>query len=472
MPAAIVWFRDDSRLDDHLALAAALDFIARGEAPAGGSGPVEAQAALVTVLDPRRWDVGFHGLPRLGPARARFWMESIAALRSAVRARGGELLVRVGRAEKELTDLARTLGATRVFVEAHVACDEVAEESRVEAALASIGARLERCPGRTLYPPSALPFPGDRLPESFSQFRRRVESGAAPAAPRDAPARLPPPPPVGPGDIPDPASLASGDQSGAIIEFSGGEAAGRARLEAWAFEADALGRYHETRNGMLHANDSSKLSPWLAHGCLSPRRVVSEVRRYERERGASKSTYWLLFELLWRDYFQLLALGAGARLFQRSGMARRRIPAALDRRRFDAWREGRTGFSLVDAGMRELAQTGFLSNRARQNVASFLAKTLGLDWRLGAAWFEATLVDYDPASNWGNWQYAAGVGTDPRDRVFDVVKQAFDYDPEGDYVRRFVPELAALEGGEVHLPWRASVESYPRPMVPPGRRWR
>jgi deoxyribodipyrimidine photo-lyase len=256
----------------------------------------------------------------------------------------------------------------------------------------------------------------------------------------------------------------------ALLHFEGGEEAGVRRLHDWVDRADALRTYKETRNGLLRADDSSKLSPWLARGCVSPRRVVDTVRDYEAARGANASTYWLVFELLWRDYFAFLGLREGPRLFAKRGIGRRERPFSADRARFDAWRLGRTGVPFVDAFMRELRATGFMSNRGRQNVASFLAKTLGVDWRWGAAWFEACLVDYDPASNWGNWQYNAGVGTDPRDRTFNVVKQAFDYDVNADFVRRWVPEVCALPGGRAHVPWDAGgVEGYPDPVLPPGR---
>ena len=227
----------------------------------------------------------------------------------------------------------------------------------------------------------------------------------------------------------------------------GGEPEALARLASYVWEQDRLRTYKDTRNGMLNVDDSSKLSPWLAMGCLSPRRVWTEVQRYERERMRNDSTYWLVFELLWRDYF-----------------------------RFVAAREGDAIFS-PDASMRELALSGFTSNRARQNVASFLTKNLGIDWRAGAEWFESLLIDYDVASNWGNWTYAAGVGNDARGfRFFNLHKQALDYDPAGAFVRHWLPELRSISGGAVHRPEQltsgdqrrhgfAVGVDYPMPMV-------
>lgn len=189
-----------------------------------------------------------------------------------------------------------------------------------------------------------------------------------------------------------------------------------------------------TRNGLLGADYSSKLSPWLAFGNVSPRTVAAEVARYEAAAGANESTYWLLFELLWRDYFRFAAVGWGTRMFKLWGpRGHARSTAPDDRGRawrkdggmLAAWARGRTGYPFVDANMRELLLTGFMSNRGRQNVASFFVKDMDMDWRIGAEWFESTLIDHDPASNYGNWTYVAGVGADPReDRYFLIPKQA------------------------------------------------
>ncbi len=259
--------------------------------------------------------------------------------------------------------------------------------------------------------------------------------------------------------------------------FVGGEPAGLARLQEYFWDKDCLKTYKLTRNGMLHTNDSSKLSPWLAMGCLSPRQVYAEVQRYEQERLRNDSTSWLIFELLWRDYFYFLAAQQGNTLFRPSGIQGIPIPWQQDWERFELWCRGQTGFPLVDANMQELAATGFMSNRGRQNVASFLTKNLGLDWRMGAEWFESLLIDYDVCSNWGNWNYTAGVGNDARGfRYFNIPKQSRDYDPQGDYLRHWLPVLARIPGDKIHEPYRLTQAEqqaygvrlgvdYPRPIV-------
>lgn len=225
-----------------------------------------------------------------------------------------------------------------------------------------------------------------------------------------------------------------------VLSFQGGESAALARLRYYLWDSDLVSTYFDTRNGMLGGDYSTKFAPWLALGCLSPRTVYAELKKYEKQRTANKSTYWcvnmlttfsrsissnrVIFELIWRDFFKFFTIKHGTKIFfqegviPRAGARWRRDPEALAR-----WREGKTGWPLVDANMRELKATGFMSNRGRQNVASFLALDLDLDWREGAWWFESCLLDYDVASNWGNWVAAAGL-TGGRLNKFNITKQS------------------------------------------------
>ena len=220
--------------------------------------------------------------------------------------------------------------------------------------------------------------------------------------------------------------------------FTGGEQAGLGQLQSFVFEQQGIARYKQTRNALDDWPSSSKLSPWLANGSLSAREVAATVEQYERDYLSNDSTYWLWFELLWREYFHWYAFRHGRRLFCRDGVQRKRRPVSFYPQRFRAWCEGTTEYPLVNAAMNQLRHTGYMSNRARQLVASCLVNELELDWRYGAAWFEQQLVDYDPGSNYGNWQYLAGVGADPRGlRRFNLAKQAEQYDPDGAFVRRW-----------------------------------
>jgi deoxyribodipyrimidine photo-lyase len=438
----IVWFRNDLRVEDHAPLLAA----ARSGRP----------VIPLYVLDERLSRAGMFGLPRIGSHRAAFLSESLRDLDEQLRALGSALVVRQGAARDVVLALSEQSGAEAVLVHHIAGTEETGDISAVGRALKARGAALKLFWGATLLHPEDLPFDGKQVPEVFTQFRTKVEKPRMTVrAPLPAPQKLPPVdaalvaplPTVASFGLPAPApSITSGDSRG-------GSAAGAQRVREWIWERDRLRRYKDTRNGMLQRDDASKLSAWLAHGCLSPRVVYAEVQRYERERVKNDSTYWLIFELLWRDYFHFIALKHGARLFRASGLQGLSLPWRDDRELFARWRDGATGFPIVDANMRELAQTGFMSNRGRQNVGSFLTKNLGLDWRLGAAYFEQMLVDYDVASNWGNWLYVAGVGNDARGfRFFNLHKQAQDYDPNGDYVRHWLPMLARVPGAKAHRP--------------------
>jgi deoxyribodipyrimidine photo-lyase len=422
MDRSLLWFRHDLRLEDHPALHAAL--------ASGG------EVLPVYILDPDQQRPGLRGIARMGPCRAQFLRECLTGLDGQLRALGSGLQVHAGRPAEVLRTLAADHQAGAVHAQAHMAWEEQQQERAVAAVLP-----LHLAAPGTLLHPDDLPFEPERLPKVFTAFRHKVEARWAVRSALPAPTMLPTPalwierpfPPLfneQAAPRPDPR---------AVMPMPGGTVAGMERLSHFTGASRALGHYKETRNGMLAADESSKLSPWLAAGALSPRTVYEAVRSYEAEHGANESTYWLIFELLWRDFFHFTAARHGADLFKRGGIARATPRGVYDRRRFEAWCEGRTGQPFIDANMRELAATGWMSNRGRQNVASYLVHDLGLDWRLGAAWFEHLLVDYDPCSNWGNWQYLAGVGNDPREgRRFNPELQAERYDPEGRFVRRWI----------------------------------
>ncbi len=416
----------------------------------------------VFCVDPRQFAPLPSGVPKTGVFRARFLLEALADLRASFRAMGGDLIVRHGRPEAVLPALVREVGARRVLMHEEVASEETTVEADVSTLLEGMGASLEGVWGHTLYHADDLPFDLVSLPDVFTKFRNRVERESVVRPPRTAPRRITTPA-IEPGVLPTLKSLGLPrvvDDPRTLFRPVGGETAARARLDHYLWKTDGIRTYKDTRNGMLHVDDSSKLSPWLALGCLSPRRVWSEVQRYEQTRAKNESTYWLVFELLWRDYFRFVMARFGNQLFAVTGLQSSRFPwrslrDASTRADFARWTAGTTGFPIVDAAMRELSASGYTSNRARQNVASFLTKNLGIDWRLGAEWFESLLVDYDVSSNWGNWAYAAGVGNDARGfRFFNLQKQSTEYDPLGEFARHWIPELRT-----------DSRTAYPTPML-------
>ncbi|CAI5481056.1 unnamed protein product [Closterium sp. Yama58-4] len=458
------------------------------------------QAAAIAVpvycFDPRCFSTTHHfGFPKMAAHRARFLLESVADMRQRLQGMGSDLLVRVGPPETVLPVLVAALNAHLVVAQAETTDEELRVERNLKHALNNVtitratggpttaqerlaadtanGRRpkLDLIWGLTMYHVDDLPFAPAALPDIYTQFRKAVETKAKVRPPLTMPASLGPFLSAeavdrigGLGSLPSLADLGIDDpppqDPRGVLPFKGGETAALARVEEYVWQRDCIQEYKLTRNGMLGADYSTKLSPWLAHGCISARFIHSEVLRYEKERVANESTYWVLFELIWRDYFRFLSIKCGNSIFHLGGPRKLQFNGrdwSTDRALFDAWREGRTGYPLVDANMRELAATGFMSNRGRQIVCSFLVRDMGMDWRMGAEWFESLLLDHDPASNYGNWTYGAGVGNDPReDRYFSIPKQASTYDPNGDYVAHWIPELAALPPSLRHFPYRLS----------------
>ncbi len=463
--SALVWLRNDLRLHDHEAL---------------HLGAQSDRLTVVYVFDPRHFAPTRYGFEKTGGFRAQFVLECLADLRESLKAKGNDLVVRHGLPHDILPQIAEQVGADAFFVHDEPMSEE---HAALESVLESLPEPIEvQVPwGHTLFHLDDLGMPVDRLPEVFTAFRKKVEKRIEVRPPFPTPTALPPMPDgVDPGEIPSLADL--GVELLAVdprraMETHGGETRALARLDTYFWQGKHIETYKETRNGLLGADYSSKFSPWLAHGCLSPRHVYAEVERYQTDRVSNDSTCWMIFELLWRDYFRFWGLKHDDLLFHAGGPKRVEVAewGATDLA-FDLWTQGQTGIPFVDANMRELRLTGWMSNRGRQNVASFWTKILGGDWRQGAAWFERLLIDYDVTSNWGNWAYVGGVGNDPRDRYFNVITQAERYDPEAAFVKHWCPELSDLPAGLAHQPWKITDAEqqmygftpgtdYPKPIV-------
>ncbi|GAB2701323.1 cryptochrome DASH [Hymenobacter frigidus] len=431
----LYWLRNDLRLHDNEVLAAL---------------PSTATALLpVYCFDPVALGPdAYLDLPRVGPHRLPFLLETLADLQARYIALGSNIHFVVGRPEEALPALARQLGLQAVWASTeHTTEEEEAEDALTDALGPDIP--LRRFETLTLLHPADLSINVQNLPFSFSKFRFDVASRTPVRPPLPTSKSLPPlPTDLVPAPLPNAAALMAAldlptpavsarDHRSALPALSGGETAGLARLHDYAVARHLIGRYDDTRNQLLGEAFSTKFSPWLANGSLSARQIWAAIDDYDTTHGArSKGALQLRLELLWRDYFRLLAHKAGPDFFRWRGLRDQQPkPTRPDRAVFDAWAAGRTGNAFVDANMRELAATGFMSNRGRQNAASFLIHDLHQDWRWGAAFFEHQLIDHDAASNWGNWKYIAGTGTDVRDTAFDVAQQAKRYDPQGRYVR-------------------------------------
>ena len=367
----------------------------------------------------------------MGEHRLHFLQQSLIWLKAELQKVGSDLLVIEGHAEVEIVKLIQQHQVSVLACSVHPGTYEKRQLNVVREAAPHLTILQEDT--NTLFNQFDLPFELKDLPKHFTPFRKKVESLNI-DAPLKSPDWLPPPP----------QSAANGFRPIEVKSkedalFKGGAEEAKKRLDYYSFRSHKVLQYKLTRNGMLEFDDSSKLSPWLANGNISVKEVYHHIKRFERDIQANESTYWLYFELLWREYFQWYLHKHGQRVFQFGGVKGTSPLTSFWPERFEKWRTGNTPWPIVNAAMRQLNSSGYMSNRARQLVASCLVHELNLDWRYGAAWFEQQLTDFDVAVNWGNWQYLAGVGADPRGhRRFDLEKQAKQYDPDGSFIKTWL----------------------------------
>jgi deoxyribodipyrimidine photo-lyase len=437
----VVLFTRDLRVHDHPALA---------EAAA-----VSERVVPLFVLDDSLLASAY-----ARPNRVQFLLESLGDLDESLRALGGRLVVRRGDPAREAVAVARASGAQAVFTSADVSAFARHRARRLAEGCAAHGVEYRAFPGVTAAAPGALlPSGGDHF-RIFTPYWNRWR--ALPLR-----ARVPKPRPLvlpsglAAGALPKRGDLVRGATSPDLIP--GGETRARIRLATW-FRRDVM-RYAECHDAPA-AESTSRLSPYLHFGCVSPVEVESRC-------PTSATSAAFLRQLCWRDFHHQVtaAFPAIAHTDYRPRGRRWRHDAEL----LEAWKAGRTGYPIVDAGMRQLAVQGWMHNRARLLTASFLVKNLGLDWRLGAQHFLDLLVDGDIANNSGNWQWVAGTGNDTRpNRTFNPIRQALRFDPDGTYVRRWVPELVSVPGPRVHTPWVLDPAerdrlAYCEPLVTPAR---
>ena len=414
MKRGIIWFRNNLRLADNECIIRALD---------------ECDEVLcVYIMETKTWNASAE-LSRISSIRAKFILESLDDLKSSIESVGGGIEFIQGQAVEEIPRLMESFDADICYAQK----EDAWEETEVERLLSS-QVNLVLTAGKGIWEDEDLPFALDDLPAVFSSFRRKVEKNmhirSLLSSPESMSCSW-----KSKTELPTLASLGfeecSKDER-AVLDFKGGAKEAKKWMHQWIWERDCLKEYKETRNGLVGADYSSKLSPWLSTGCISVVEVYWEIKKYEKERVANDSTYWLFFELLWREFFRFVARRYGAQIFKRNGIKDSDDSMTLgDPKTFHRWKEGRTSNAFVNANMIELARTGWMSNRGRQNVASYLVHDLGQDWLAGARHFEEHLIDYDPCSNYGNWMYLGGVGNDPRpNRAFNLEKQAEYYDPD------------------------------------------
>lgn len=446
----VVWFRNDLRLHDHQPL---VEAISKSE-----------KILPVICIDPRMYEYTSFGTRKTGKFRMQFYLESIIDLKRSLQDRGADLLVLVGKPEEIIPEVCIKYGADSVVSFKEVASEEIKISDILEANLWKLRIPLSLYLGHTLYNKEDLPFPIKDIPDIFTNFRKRVERDSLVRKCFETPSKIKTVNVLEQSVVPTLEELGFEeivrDQRTAIT-YKGGEQEGLKRINEYFWEKDLLRNYKSSRNGLIGSDYSSKFSAALSFGCLSPRKIYWEIKKYEEERVENDSTYWLYFELLWRDYFRFMFKKYGNAMFREDGIkkTKRTNIAKNEDELFEFWKEGKTGIPFIDANMLELKHTGFMSNRGRQNVASFLINDLHVTWTKGAAYFEEMLIDYNPASNWGNWAYIAGVGNDPREeRYFNVIKQAHDYDASAQFVKLWIPQLNELKSSQAHQPYLLNEE--------------
>ncbi|GAA6058499.1 hypothetical protein JCM10212_006938 [Sporobolomyces blumeae] len=479
----------------------------------------------IYVFDERFIELsGFPGYEREGPPaktrvcgfwrtsafRSRFVNEGVFDLRKSLRARGSDLLVRFGKLENVVDAVIKQLkdngdNVKNVYFQKEFYSEELAIERALKKKLDAHKVPLVFFDQAPLVHVDELPFPIAETPDVFTPFRKRIEGlEKLGRDPLPVPTNFKPFPKLKdaaytgygseydettePQDIlryflrplrePNDATEISNDANEAphhestAFPYNGGETSAIERLEWYFKDGDhpPVAKYKQTRNGLLGHSYSTKLSPFLAHGMVSPRLVMQYLAEHEERFTQTQNTYWVQFELLWRDYFFYTARKFGNNIFLLGGLEAVTDPKQAKGKEnwwkywnpehdgpdhpATRWMEARTGVPFIDANMAELKKTGFMSNRGRQNVASFLTKDLQVDWRVGAEFFESHLLDHEPSSNYGNWTYVAGVGNDPRaTRQFNCVKQSRDYQPDGSYVRTWLPQLEKVPSEYIHAPW-------------------
>nr|WP_244270295.1 DASH family cryptochrome [Christiangramia echinicola] len=421
MSRGMVWFRNDLRTTDHEALKRAS--IHHNE------------LIGLYCFDPRHFIKDKFGFIKTGKFRAKFLIETVKELKQNLQKLNIPLLVYLKEPEIIIPDLIFKYTIDSVYFQKEWTQQEKEVEEGLK--LKSGKVKFHSYYQQFLYHPEDIPYDSfQETPRIFTEFRKACEIKT------EVKNLIESPNPLSDSFISNNTQIPNLKDLGleefqedprSAFPFQGGEDQAKKRIESYFWETQNLSKYKGTRNGLIGEEYSSKLSAWLANGSISPRQIYYEVIKYEKEIESNQSTYWLIFELIWRDFFKYVSLKHGNKIFQLRGILNNDLEWHRDDQKLKEWISGNTSEDFVNANMKEIAATGFMSNRGRQNVNSYWAKELKQDWRIGAAYFESQLIDYDVHNNWGNWMYNSGVGNDPRDRKFNIKSQAERYDPNNEY---------------------------------------
>ena len=425
---SLIWFRNDLRTHDNTTLINALK----------DSDTVVA----IYCFEKRNFEKDSFGFIKTEKYRAQFLIETITDLKHKLNALNIPLFVYYDNTEDAISKLYDSFQFDAIYLQKEWTQEEVNIQNKVLNKLPE-NIAIHETYNQFLYHPESLNFENEQLPRVFTAFRKKVERYSSIATEAETPIAQEQHNIENTTTIPTLNDLGLEEfttHPNSAFPLKGGETEALKRLNDYFFKTKKLGFYKKTRNDLIGLDFSSKFSPWLANGSLSPKTIYWKVKDFETKHFKNDSTYWLIFELIWRDYFKYVSMKHGNKLFKIGGILDKEYDWSTNKKAINQWINGETQEPFVNANMIELKKTGWMSNRGRQNVASYFAKNLKLDWRIGAAYFESQLIDYDVHSNYGNWLYVSGVGNDPRDRIFNVKLQAERYDAAGKYQRLWLQD--------------------------------
>ncbi|WP_259070006.1 DASH family cryptochrome [Mucilaginibacter sp. X4EP1] len=428
----LVWFRNDLRIRDNEIL---LEAVRKAD-----------KVLPVYCFDPYYFKKNISGNSKTGSLRARFLLESVADLRNNLKAIGGDLIVRIGSPVEIISQLAEEYHVNEVYHHREVAYEETAISEQVEAALWKMRLNLKHFIGHTLYHKEDLPFPIKDIPDSFAVFKKKVERDSDVRPCIGTPETINTPVITDAGELPTLQMLGLND----VIDdtrlsaiFIGGETTALTQLEH-VFSTSLQNANGKPSRNQSAAGPSSKLSPWIALGCVSLRQVYWEIHKHQHSAPANYFNA-LVLDLLWRDYFRFMFKKHGQKFIATKNEDEQTVTTGGEDELFESWKNGETGVPLVDAIMHELNATGFINNYGRQIVAVFLVNDLKVDWTKGAAYFEEKLIDYSPASNWGNWAFIAGVNDARESKYAIVTKPAIELELRSDYIDTWLPTVKSVD---------------------------
>ena len=416
---SLIWYRNDLRVDNHSGL---FNAIRNSDKVLG-----------FYCFNLKMFELNELNFHKTDNYRAKFLIESVENLKTELKKNNISLIIKIGDPVEELTNIISKKNINHIYFQNEWTEEEVYEEKSLKNKC--VGVKFHSFYGQFLYDPDDLDI--QNISNVFTNFRKHCEKKIEVRNLTDSISKLNPNNLIKEDyNVPTLADLGLNDfdlDSRSAFKFKGGSDSAKERVDYYLWKSNKINYYKKTRNGLIGLDYSSKFSAWLSNGSISPIEIFWQIKDYEKNILKNQSTYWLIFELIWRDYFKYISMKYGNKIFKIGGILERDYHWSRDKEIFNKWINGLTDEPFVNANMVELSSTGWMSNRGRQNVASYLSKELKIDWRWGASYFESMLIDYDVHSNYGNWMYVSGVGNDPRDRKFNIKFQAERYDPLNKY---------------------------------------